>query len=92
MFMFSIMFNIDTSPYTEKDKTYNLMFLREVERHINSLFKRRGYMYLNTIYETLGVKWNTEWDNICRNYEEGARIKFDIDCISDQEMMIDIYW
>lgn len=39
----------------EKDPELNLMFLRRQEEEANRLLKKRGYMFLNDIYEMLGI-------------------------------------
>lgn len=76
--MFTITFNQKTSAYASRNLNDNLTFLRIIETTTNDLFRIRGYSYINDIYEALGVKWNPEWDNLCRIYEEGSEIKFKI--------------
>lgn len=46
------------------DPGYNLFFLREAERTVNTLVQERGYIYLNEIYQSLGLKWDPEKENI----------------------------
>lgn len=71
--MYNFKFTPDTSAYASKDKEFILMFIRTNERYINEAFKVKGYMYVSTIYELFGVKWDAEnRDNLCRIYREGC--------------------
>ena len=76
--MFRITFNHETSRYAFTDLEKNLKYVKTFEKYTNDLFRVRGYLYINDIYEDLGVEWNPEWKNLCRIYEEGARIDFKI--------------
>lgn len=38
-----------------KDAEFNLMFLRRQQDHANELLKSKGYLYLNDVYEMLGI-------------------------------------
>lgn len=88
--MYTITFNSKTSPYATKDVKYNQMFILQQERFINDMLKVRGYIYLNTIYELLGIKWNIEWENFCLQYVPGAYIRFGIRCANEDGFDIDI--
>lgn len=39
----------------EKNSEYNLMFLRAEQNYANDRLKARGYLYLNEVYERLGI-------------------------------------
>ena len=39
----------------EKDSEYNLMFLRAQQQYSNDLLKTRGHLYLNEVYDMLGI-------------------------------------
>lgn len=39
----------------ERDAEYNLMFLRRQQDHANDLLKSRGYLFLNDVYDMLGI-------------------------------------
>ena len=40
----------------DKNPEYNLMFLRQQQSYANDLLKSRGYLYLNEVYEMLGME------------------------------------
>ena len=39
-----------------KDPEYNLMFLRNQQQYANDLLESRGYLFLNEVYEMLGIQ------------------------------------
>lgn len=39
-----------------KDPEYNLMFLKDQERYANILLKTKGYLFLNEVYDLLGIQ------------------------------------
>ena len=43
----------------------NLLFLKYMEMHINSILTNRGYVYLNQICEWLGDGWDPDYNNPC---------------------------
>ena len=45
----------ESSPYWEKNADYNLMFLKAQERYANDLLRSRGRLFLNEVYEMLGI-------------------------------------
>ena len=47
----------------EKDKNYNQLFLRSQERYCNDLLVARGHLFLNEVYDLLGMQ-KTEEGNI----------------------------
>lgn len=38
-----------------KDSEYNLMFLKHQQNHANDMLKSRGYLFLNDVYDMLGI-------------------------------------
>lgn len=43
------------SSYWESNPEYNLMFLKAQQAHANDLLKAHGYLFLNEVYEMLGI-------------------------------------
>lgn len=39
----------------DKDPEYNLMFLKRQQQHANDMLQARGYLFLNDVYEMLGI-------------------------------------
>lgn len=39
----------------DKDAEYNLMFLKQQQAHANDILKRQGYIFLNDVYDMLGI-------------------------------------
>ena len=64
-----VKFNKDTSTeFYGKDDAFDMLFLRTREIYLNDLLRTQGYVYLNYIYETLGLCWNPKWENSCILY------------------------
>ena len=70
MLVATIKFDRDCVGWTDKDYI-NQHYLNLQTQYISELTKARGYLYLNSIYECLGAKWNPEWKNICLLAEFG---------------------
>lgn len=45
----------EASPYWEKNAEYNLMFLRQQQNYANDLLRARGRLFLNEVYDMLGI-------------------------------------
>lgn len=45
----------EASPYWQKDADYNLMFLRGVQNWANDYLKVNGFLFLNDVYDELGI-------------------------------------
>ena len=64
-------------PWT-KDPRYNRMFLREQERYANDLLRARGYLFLNEVYEMLGMV-KTKFGQVAGwTWRENAKVEFNI--------------
>ena len=51
-----------------------------IKHHITYLEEKcccRGYLYLNEIYEALGIAWNPDDENVCFKYPIRNRIRFE---------------
>lgn len=46
----------ESSPYWQKDSEYNLMFLKSQQQYANDLLRSRGRLFLNEVYEMLGIE------------------------------------
>lgn len=45
-----------SSPHWDKEPSYNLMFLKRVQAYANEKLRVKGYMFLNEVYEMLGLE------------------------------------
>ena len=62
--MTTIKFDRNCAGWTNEDYR-NQCFLNLQTLYISEILKSRGYLYLNNIYEILGVQWDPNWNNIC---------------------------
>lgn len=46
----------ESCPAWEKDSEYNLMFLRSQQQYANDLLVSRGHLFLNEVYDMLGIE------------------------------------
>lgn len=61
-------------PNWTSEYSWNFKYLKHVETRINDDIHYRGYIYLNQIYEFLGIKWDCDMFNHCiRNDGEDRR-------------------
>lgn len=92
MVLKSINFDKTSSAWT-RDREFNDMFLLRIERFINDIIYDRGYIYLNQIYEMLGLKWNPEDENPCiRKHGEQLRfMEFELFHQSNNTVLIHIH-
>ena len=51
---FARFFDVGCEGWT-KDPEYNLVFLKHQQNHANEMLKARGYLFLNEVYEMLGI-------------------------------------
>lgn len=54
----------ESSMYWMGDSEYNEVFIGKAEKEINDFIENKGYIYLNQIYEHLGLPWDPEKENI----------------------------
>lgn len=59
----------------DKDPDLNPLLLKQMFRWLEDVFKYRGYLYLNRVYEYLGIEWDPNDENICYKKENGP-VKF----------------
>lgn len=70
---YKVKFDRTVAPWV-KDDECNMMFLRMQEIHSNELLKHKGYIYLNRIYEDLGIEWNPRNENPCFTSDKYSRV------------------
>ena len=59
-----VQMNLKESEDWKNDEGYNVMYLKSMERYFNDFIRTRGYIYLNQIYEALGLRWDPDKENI----------------------------
>lgn len=57
-----------------KDSEYNLMFLKHQQNHANDMLKAQGYLFLNDVYEMLGIPKTKAGQVVGWYYDEKAPI------------------
>lgn len=67
----------------DKDGNKNKYFLQIKQEYVNDILRVRGYIYLNQIYEQLGLCWDPTRTNECILYEKGKSISFNFVAIKD---------
>lgn len=68
--MNTITFDMSCLGWSENDEvTYQ--YLKCATNFIKDTMEHCGYIYLNRVYEILGVKWDTKMKNICYINEFG---------------------
>lgn len=86
--MKTIVFDDKSMAWT-RDVDRNLMYLHCQAAHLEELFNCRGYMYLNQIYENIGVKWNPGMVNGCYLRTSGP-LTFEFEQVSDVAILVKI--
>lgn len=88
----------EMSEHWDRNQGVSFWFLRNTETYINDLIRHRGYVYLNQIYEMLGIGWNPDEENPCIKNDccllkDGVRsyINFDTYFESDGSILINIF-
>lgn len=72
-----IMFDKSSSLW-EKDFEFNKLFAKSQLLYIRDRYRANGYIYLNMIYEKLGIKWNPYNDNTCWVLERDGELELSI--------------
>lgn len=60
----------EASPYWQKDAEYNLMFLRRQQDWANEKLKSRGHLFLNEVYDMLGIQRTPAGQSVGWIYDE----------------------
>ena len=74
----TIRFDKDRSKCAYENFEFNKVFVKAQCEYIKDLCKYQGYIYLNTIYELLGLKWNPYNENVCWVFERDGELKISI--------------
>lgn len=78
-----------TSTEWDKNPDYNLLILRRAFDWLEDRFKYRGYLYLNQIYDALGIKWDPDDENICYKKENGPiDFNYEQTCFGEYRILI----
>lgn len=67
----------ESCPGWTKDPEYNLMFLRNQQQYANDLLESRGYLFLNEVYEMLGIQRTRQGQVIGWIYDKNVLDKVD---------------
>lgn len=62
----------------EKDFEFNKLFAKTQLIYIMERYRANGYIYLNTIYEIFGLKWNPYNENTCWVRERDKKLELSI--------------
>jgi hypothetical protein len=88
--MTTIKFDRNSVSWRDNDAV-NQYYLDTQLQFFNTLLEARSYLYLSSIYEILGVKWNPDWKNICFLAEFGE-LYYEIERNEEnEEYLIKIY-
>lgn len=72
-----------------KDEGTNALYLYYQRNYIVEKFEHRGYIYLNQVYDTFGVDWNPDDENICYRSDTGG-VTIDFEALDNNEFLIKI--
>ena len=71
-----IIFN-ELSTNWENNIEWDLLYVKTQSHYMLDFYMIKGYLYLNTIYENLGLAWNPEEDNVCWIYKRDGELKIE---------------
>lgn len=86
--MKTIIFDESSANWTERPN-WNIGFLKAKRVYLMDLFNRRGYMYLDRIYEEFGIKWNPGMVNSLY-LEKSGPLVIEFEPIEDGKILIHI--
>lgn len=64
------------SPAWTKNPGYNLMFIKEQQRYANDMLKVKGHLFLNEVYEMLGMPQTASGQVVGWIYDENDPVDF----------------
>ena len=60
------------------DSEYRLVFLKYIERYANDILRTRGHLFLNEVYDLLGLARTVTGQLVGWTYDETGHISFNI--------------
>jgi hypothetical protein len=75
------------SPCWVKTAEYNMMFLRSQQQWANDRLEARGYLFLNEVYDALGLKWDQKGQVVGWKFKTDTGdgyVDFGLNCIGDE--------
>lgn len=58
------------------NRDYNMAFLKHLFEYWKDYMTCRGYVYLDKIYESMGIAWNPDNENVCYRKEDNLDFGF----------------
>lgn len=77
----------EKSPYWERNFEFSKAFLKSRLMYVRDYYFVKGYIYLERIYGTLGIKWDPCNENTCWILNRDGELEMSID-YSDQRKII----
>lgn len=74
----TVIFDKRSSKYENDNFEFNKLFVKATLKYLIDRYKVTGYLYMNTLYEQLGLKWNACDENNCWVYNRDGELKIDI--------------
>lgn len=72
-----------------KDDERSRTFIELQKGYLKEKLRFRGYIYLNEVYESLGVEWNPDDENVC--YRKGDDFVMEIQPTGNGTCRINIH-
>lgn len=77
----------EKSSYWERNFEFNKAFVKSQLMYVRDLYLAKGYMYLEYIYNALGIKWDPRNENTCWILNRDGELEMSI-YYSDQRKII----
>ena len=71
----TIMFDAKSQKWEKRNYEFNVLFVRTLYSYLTDCYRCQGYIYLNHIYESFGIKWNPHEKNLCWIYERDGELE-----------------
>ena len=80
----------EKSPYWEKNFEFNKAFVKSQLMYVRDFYLAKGYVYLEYIYNALGIKWDPHNKNTCWILNRDGELKMSINHSDRRKIIIDI--